>query len=101
MSIKIITDSTSYIPLKLREKYDISVVSLNVIINDKSYREVELKNEEFYIEMDKLNDIPTSLPANGGNSATVGGFTIWTGTQTEYDSIGTKSNTTLYFIKEG
>ena len=60
MSIKIITDSTSYIPLKLREKYDISVVSLNVIINDKSYREVELKNEEFYIEMDKLNDIPTS-----------------------------------------
>ena len=60
MSIKIITDSTSYIPLKLREKYDISVVSLNVIINDKSYREVELKNEEFYREMDKLNDIPTS-----------------------------------------
>lgn len=48
-----------------------------------------------------LNGAPTSLPANGGNSATVGGFTIWTGTQAEYEAITTKSNTTIYFIKEG
>ena len=60
MSIKIVTDSTCYIPQKLKDEYDISVVSLNVIMNDKSYRELELKNEEFYIEMDKSNDIPTS-----------------------------------------
>ena len=48
-----------------------------------------------------LNGAPTSLPANGGNSATVGGFTIWTGTQAEYEAITAKSNTTIYFIKEG
>ena len=48
-----------------------------------------------------LNGAPTSLPANGGNSATVGGFTIWTGTQAEYEAISTKSSTTIYFIKEG
>lgn len=30
MSIKIVTDSTSYIDETIREKYDISVISLNV-----------------------------------------------------------------------
>lgn len=48
-----------------------------------------------------LNGTPTSLPANGGNSLTVGGYGIWTGTQAEYEAITTKSNTTIYFIKEG
>ena len=48
-----------------------------------------------------LNGAPTSLPANGGNSLTVGGYGIWTGTQAEYEAITTKSNTTIYFIKEG
>lgn len=60
MSIRIVTDSTSYIPQKLKEENDISVISLNVIMNGKSYREVDLKNEEFYLEMDKLDEIPTS-----------------------------------------
>lgn len=46
------------------------------------------------------SSIPTSLPANGGNSNTVGGFSIWVGTQSEYDAISTKSSTTLYFIRE-
>ena len=36
-----------------------------------------------------------------GDADTVGGYTIWTGTQAQYDAIETKSNTTLYFIKEG
>lgn len=44
--------------------------------------------------------IPSSLPANGGNANTVGGYTIWVGTQAQYDAIGTKSSTTIYMIKE-
>lgn len=31
---------------------------------------------------------------------TVNGLTLWTGTQAEYNAIGSKSTTTLYFIKE-
>ena len=46
------------------------------------------------------SQIPTSLPANGGNANTVGGFSVWVGTQTEYDAIATKSSTTIYLIKE-
>lgn len=45
--------------------------------------------------------IPTSLPANGGNANTVGGYTIWVGTQAQYNAISNKSSTTIYFIKEG
>lgn len=59
--------------------------------------ETELNNKGYAT----ISQIPTSLPANGGNANTVGGYTIWTGTQAQYDAIATKSNTTLYFIKEG
>ena len=45
------------------------------------------------------SEIPTTLPTNGGNANTVGGYTIWVGTQSEYDAIGSKSSTTIYFIK--
>ena len=54
-----------------------------------------------YNDLSNKPTIPTSLPANGGNAATVGGYTIWTGTQTEYDALGTYSDTTIYMIKEG
>lgn len=43
--------------------------------------------------------IPSSLPANGGNADTVGGYTVWVGTQAQYDAMATKSNTTIYYIK--
>jgi DegV family protein with EDD domain len=58
--VKVVTDSTSYIPIELIKKYDISVVSLNVILNGRSYKEVDLNNKEFYKEMDESGDIPTS-----------------------------------------
>ncbi|MEG2339093.1 MAG: DegV family protein, partial [Clostridium sp.] len=60
MAIKIVTDSTAYIPKALLEEYDIKVISLNVTMNNKSYRELDLSNDTFYTEMAQLNDIPTS-----------------------------------------
>ncbi|AIY81587.1 EDD, DegV family domain protein [Clostridium botulinum 202F] len=60
MAVKVVTDSTSYIPQGLVEEYDISIASLNVILNGKSYKEVDLNNKEFYEDMEKSNEIPTS-----------------------------------------
>ena len=60
MAIKIVTDSTSYIPEEFINKYDISVVSLNVIMNGKSIREVDLDNETFYRQMEESTEIPSS-----------------------------------------
>ena len=48
-----------------------------------------------------LSNKPTSLPANGGNADTVGGYTVWVGTQAQYNAITSKSSTTIYLIKEG
>lgn len=60
MTIRIVTDSTSYIPQKYIEEYNISIVSLNVVLDGKSYREVELSNETFYEKMNQAKNIPTS-----------------------------------------
>jgi DegV family protein with EDD domain len=60
MSIKIVTDSTSYIPTEYLQKYGISVVSLNVFINDKSTRELDIDNRFFYNEMNASNEVPKS-----------------------------------------
>jgi hypothetical protein len=48
-----------------------------------------------------LTNKPASLPANGGNANTVGGYSLWVGTQAQYNAIATKSDTTVYIIKEG
>lgn len=58
--IKIVTDSTSYIPESLRTQYDISIVSLSVFLNEKNIREVDLKNETFYTELAHSKEIPSS-----------------------------------------
>ena len=60
MSVKIVTDSTSYISRELREEYDISIVSLSVIFKDEEYRETNIENESFYKKLDESLTIPTS-----------------------------------------
>lgn len=58
--IKIVTDSTSYIPQEDQARYDLHIASLGVIINGETHREVDLKNETFYEEMAKCDEIPSS-----------------------------------------
>ncbi|MEW6698448.1 MAG: DegV family protein [Bacillota bacterium] len=60
MAIKIVTDSTSYIPNTLREEYDIAVVSLGVTIDAETFREEEMDNDTFYQKMARAKTIPTS-----------------------------------------
>ena len=60
MAIKIVTDSTSYISDEYIKKYDIKLVSLNVIINGVSSREVDIANEVFYEEIKNSKEIPKS-----------------------------------------
>src|SRR5665647_2070922 len=60
MSVKIVTDSTSYISGELKEKYDISIVSLSVIFKNEEYKEINIENESFYKKLDESSSIPTS-----------------------------------------
>ena len=60
MAIKIVTDSTSYISDEYIKKYDIKLVSLNVIINGVSSREIDIENEVFYEEIKNSKERPKS-----------------------------------------
>ncbi|GAA0180830.1 DegV family protein [Clostridium sediminicola] len=60
MGVKIVTDSTAYLTKELRDKYDISIASLNVIFGNESKRESDMTNKEFYERIERENVIPTS-----------------------------------------
>ena len=69
------------------------ITGLSTVATSGSYNDLSNKPT--------IPTIPSSLPANGGNADTVGGYTIWVGTQAQYNAISKKSSTTIYFIKEG
>ena len=60
MSIKIVTDSTTYIPMDLRKKFDIQVVSLSINFDTETFLEEEIDNATFYKKMDEAKNIPSS-----------------------------------------
>jgi DegV family protein with EDD domain len=60
MTLKIVTDSTSYISEELKKKYNIAVASLSVIFENDEFKEINIENETFYEKLDKSPRIPTS-----------------------------------------
>lgn len=60
MAIKIVTDSTSYLPQNIRGKYGIAVVSLSINFPSESFLEEEISNEVFYAKMAASETIPAS-----------------------------------------
>ena len=61
----IITDSTAYIPKELRDEHNITMIPLNIIFGQESYKEeVEITSKQFYEEMKSKDKCPTtSQPA--------------------------------------
>lgn len=47
-----------------------------------------------------ISQIPTTLPANGGNADTIDNIHIWTGTESEFTALTTINDNTVYIIKE-
>ena len=60
--IKIITDSSSYIPKELLEKYEITVLSHRITMDGKEYNETELNNFSFFQKISKLSELPKANP---------------------------------------
>ena len=67
MKIAVVTDSTSYLPEELIQKYDIRVVPIPFNINKKTYEEgVDITTEEFYSLLAQSPELPsTSQPPLG------------------------------------
>lgn len=67
MKIAIVTDSTSYLPQEIVDKYNITVVPIEVVFNTKTYREdIDLTTSEFYDLLQKSPELPsTAQPSIG------------------------------------
>ena len=67
MSIKIIVDSTSDIPVELIEKHGIGVVPLTVNFEDKCYLDkIEITSQEFFKKLAESEKLPTTSQASPG-----------------------------------
>ncbi len=67
MSIKIIVDSTSDIPVELIEKHGIGVVPLTVNFEDKCYLDkIEITSQEFFKKLTESEKLPTTSQASPG-----------------------------------
>jgi DegV family protein with EDD domain len=61
MKTAVVTDSTAYIPKKLREKLDIYMIPLSVIFGNEIYQEeLELGATEFFEEVKQRGELPTT-----------------------------------------
>lgn len=56
--IKIITDSASDIPAEYAKKYSIEILCFPVVIGDRSFRERDIPNMEFYEILINTKDLP-------------------------------------------
>jgi DegV family protein with EDD domain len=65
--IKIVTDSTAYLPEAAVRQHDIRVVPLYVHFGEQAFREgVELSNEEFYTRLKEAPELPTTSQPSAG-----------------------------------
>jgi DegV family protein with EDD domain len=65
--IKIVTDSTAYLPETVIRENDIRVVPLYVHFGEQAFREtVELSNEEFYRRLKVAPELPTTSQPSAG-----------------------------------
>jgi len=59
--VKIVTDSTAYLPSDMIAKYDIQVIPLHVLFGETSYAEgVDITNAEFYDKLKHSKSFPTT-----------------------------------------
>lgn len=66
MTVKLVTDSTSYISNDIQKELDITVIPLSVHFPDESFNETEVDFDYFYKKINSTGIIPTSSqPAIG------------------------------------
>lgn len=70
--IKVVTDSTAYLPQDFIEQHDIRVVPLNVLFGPQNYSEgVDIGYDQFYRMLAEADDLPTTSQPAAGDFVTV------------------------------
>ncbi|AEB25745.1 MULTISPECIES: DegV family protein [Bacillus] len=67
MNIAVVTDSTAYIPIEMREEHHIHMIPLQVVFGEKTFREeTELDWRSFYKEVKNHDELPTTSQPSFG-----------------------------------
>ena len=61
-----------------------------------NWNETNTSSDAYILNKPTIPSVPSNLVTGSSSS-----YIIWIGTQSQYDTISTKDNNTLYFIKEG
>jgi len=70
--IKIVTDSTAYLPQDIIAQHDIRIVPLNVLFGVKCYQEgIDLNYKQFYRMLAEAEELPTTSQPAAGDFLTV------------------------------
>jgi DegV family protein with EDD domain len=65
--IKIVTDSSAYLPADLVQQHDIHVIPQKVLFGEQAYQEeVELSHQEFYRMLAEAETLPTTSQPSAG-----------------------------------
>jgi DegV family protein with EDD domain len=65
--IKIVTDSSAYLPADLVQQHDIHVIPLRVLFGEQVYRdEIDLSHQEFYRMLTEAETLPTTSQPSAG-----------------------------------
>ena len=66
MTIALVTDSNAQLPPELRDRYDVRVVPLTVVVDGEPYQEgVNLPSAEFYARLAAGAEVSTAAPSPG------------------------------------
>jgi DegV family protein with EDD domain len=69
--VAVVADSTCCLPRETVDKYDISIVPLEIIYDGKSYRDgIDITPNEVYKIMRRKEDLPTTSTASAGDFLT-------------------------------
>ncbi|MEX1377190.1 MAG: DegV family protein [Eubacteriales bacterium] len=94
MSIKIITDSTCDLPHELFKKFDIDIVTMYIILDEKNYKErIEINQQQVIDWSNKYNKSPKTGAPTVDDFLNV--FEKYADTHSEIIFIGTSGETTV------
>lgn len=66
MTVALVTDSNAQLPAELRDRFDVYVVPLVIVLDGQEFREgVDLGNDEFYARLAAGASVSTAAPAPG------------------------------------
>ncbi len=72
MKIAIVTDSTAFLPERIKNHRDLSVIPIPVILNEKLYNEdIDIKADEYYDLLKQSKEFPTTSQPSIGEVLTL------------------------------